>query len=701
MRLAAFGQLRRSRGLTAAWSDTSDLFIPPPFPSPHSNARQCCPPTRSLSTKLRSRSSAPRPTPESVSTRSRRALISRSSSPAKPRPAELASLQSAPLNRSTFNSLYFKNAPITTNLTPPTPPAHKHSHRTRTRPVKPKPSKLQPTPTPLPGAFDPLSASTLYPSTLRPIMIHAVEVASIAGYNKHIPINHTFTAVWRRTEPKAYTALSRGVVTENEKMADVIGQTSIPQRMRELRPTLADITPRGIQAVYGELEERVDREVKPRKQMEEEQREDDVETSAQEPAAVKGQLSEQDKLDRAEVNGSTADTAQEKRKAAAVDRPRSRVETKATIAERRRSAAHSDRQKEDEVREKLKDHVRQKVRTMYGVEKEKAVIKAMRAKGQIVKQNNQKLYKRIMGISTATPLLTLTPATTLPQPATAVALSASDVRRVWILGGRVDGFVNGELIEIKNRTVELKPNLPNKDKCQFLVYLHILGLDRGRLVELIRGGREHERRKETVVVREDEGRLWSRCLEHLRRLVDFLCAFMADDARQRAYVLASEAEQELMLKDVWPKGYVAHSTPLHDSVLPDTTLHDAKLHDSTLDNRTLPDATLHGTTQDSRTRHGSMQPDTTPHDRVLHDRVQPDTTPHVVALPGRTQRRQRTVALEGQVILRQAKRVVRSTFRKRVRVVGRVGGTMSSSERVPMGAAATLPEATIVLEQSV
>ena len=395
-------------------------------------------------------------------------------------------------------------------------------------------------------------------------MIHAIEVSTIAGYNRHIPIHHTFTAIWRRTEPDVYSALSRASVvvrSEEDEMADVLGGTSIPARMRELRTTIADITPKGIRAVYGELEERVEKEVIMQR-MEHEQKKD--EEGRPEESVAAASAAEQRSVDsNPEVVDADADGTEEV-KEDLITEPRRSHASKTEAADRRRSALHSERQKHDDVRKKLKNHVRQEVRKMYGQEKEKAVIEAMKVNGQIVKQNNKKLHKKIMGTTTPslhTHTLTLTAThhqqhTPTTSAAPAASAGAVGVPRVWMLGGRVDGFVNGELIEIKNRTTHLPHTLPNKDKCQFLVYLHILDLDSGRLVELIRGGRRYEQRKETVVVKEDESRLWSVCRWHLQRLVDYLCVFMGDEARQRAYVTASEEEQEEMLREVWPIGYV-------------------------------------------------------------------------------------------------------------------------------------------------
>ena len=496
-------------------------------------------------------------------------------------------------------------------------------------------------------------------------MIHAVEVSSIAGYNWHVPIHHAFTAVWRRTEPAHYAQLTRHAnrSSEEDDMRDRLEGTSIPARLEQLRARMAEITPKGIKAMYGELEERVDQEVglqmeaSEEEQQEERQEEDEEEEDEAEEVVERRAAARQAELDemeqqpasalassvqaqseqrrrekdrtaadarvavekdataaelrptpssrevaapveeqpaqRSELESATVGSMRESEtKTATTEAPSTRpvneeaeqqvataetekqseegklVESAAAndaqeagsrtvkeasereAAERRRCAALLERQRAVEVRERLKDHVRGALRRMYGVEKEKAVIKAMRSSGQIVRRNNKGLHKRVMG--TSTPHHLTATATAEGEAAAAAA------PRVWMLGGRVDGFVDGELIEIKNRTTHLPHTLPLKDRCQFLVYLHVLGLDSGRLVELIRGGRRYERRKETVVQREgdEEVRLWALCRWHLQRLVDFLTHFMADDERQRAYVAASEAEQEDMLRDVWPIGYV-------------------------------------------------------------------------------------------------------------------------------------------------
>ena len=69
----------------------------------------------------------------------------------------------------------------------------------------------------------------------------------------------------------------------------------------------------------------------------------------------------------------------------------------------------------------------------------------------------------------------------------------------WGLCGRIDGFQNGELIEIKNRKTRLFDPLPVYDVIQVQCYLHLLKLPKGKLIQSLSLGNNEFETQETVI----------------------------------------------------------------------------------------------------------------------------------------------------------------------------------------------------------
>jgi len=76
-----------------------------------------------------------------------------------------------------------------------------------------------------------------------------------------------------------------------------------------------------------------------------------------------------------------------------------------------------------------------------------------------------------------------------------------DASKNYFVGGRVDGFVDGRLIEIKNRTNRIGPEPPWMDVMQIQTYLYILGLDEGELIERLSQASQSNN-KSTIIKRD-------------------------------------------------------------------------------------------------------------------------------------------------------------------------------------------------------
>ena len=204
------------------------------------------------------------------------------------------------------------------------------------------------------------------------------------------------------------------------------------------------------------------------------------------------------------------------------------------------------------------------VNRVFGIESEKRLIASMREDGIHVKKNNRVLYKKTMGLAADA---AAAPAAASPASAASSLFPASSAAptRSWLLAGRVDGFIDGQLVEIKSRTRCFLSPLPLWDRCQFECYLQILDLQQGQVLEVLRektaasaaasaSGAEavvSERRKRTLLRRDDSA--WQSGIQpQLQRFVDFLHGFMQDELRMRQYMAHAPDGRLLMLTDIVP-----------------------------------------------------------------------------------------------------------------------------------------------------
>lgn len=166
----------------------------------------------------------------------------------------------------------------------------------------------------------------------------------------------------------------------------------------------------------------------------------------------------------------------------------------------------------EQVKAQLRTHIKSTVNTTFGQANEASAISKFEYVARTkVRENNAKFYSMELGDTDPH----LTP---------------------WALGGRIDGFDQNKLVEVKNRTKSFLEPLPQYDLVQFQCYLHILDLDDGTLVENLKGaGSDEESVKSTYLAKDPQ--MWQETIfPRLQGFCDFL-----DQFRQESY-LAAQAE---------------------------------------------------------------------------------------------------------------------------------------------------------------
>lgn len=91
----------------------------------------------------------------------------------------------------------------------------------------------------------------------------------------------------------------------------------------------------------------------------------------------------------------------------------------------------------------------------------------------------------------------------------------------WVITGKFDGLTeNNELVEVKNRQSRLFNTIRDYEKCQIQMYLNMLGLSTGYLVEVIR----HGETPSTSIIQEsyDDAYMESSIMPHLESVRQFV-----------------------------------------------------------------------------------------------------------------------------------------------------------------------------------
>lgn len=178
---------------------------------------------------------------------------------------------------------------------------------------------------------------------------------------------------------------------------------------------------------------------------------------------------------------------------------------------------------DSKTKDKLKRFTRSQINKTFGSNNEASFIKDFEFKTNIkVKENNQKFFKMDMGVTNLS-------------------------KFPWALGGRIDGFHDGRLIEIKNRVSRIMDPIPEYEIVQFQCYLHLLGLPRGDLLQRMKADSSTMGEKTTSIQR-DEQKFHQEIVPPLQLFCDFLDYFLSNPRFAVEYLIKARKDQEMFLK---------------------------------------------------------------------------------------------------------------------------------------------------------
>jgi hypothetical protein len=175
-------------------------------------------------------------------------------------------------------------------------------------------------------------------------------------------------------------------------------------------------------------------------------------------------------------------------------------------------------------RNKLLKFTRSRVNKAFGANNENAFIKDFEFKTNVkVKDNNTKFFKKEFG---------LTNRTKIP----------------CVLGGRIDGFVNGRLIEVKNRVSRVFNAIPDYENVQFQCYLQLVDLQSGDLLQRVKSDPNNTTELATTIHRDDV--LFKETIvPRLQIFCDFVDYFLSSPRFGVEYLLLRRIGQEKFLKE--------------------------------------------------------------------------------------------------------------------------------------------------------
>jgi hypothetical protein len=181
----------------------------------------------------------------------------------------------------------------------------------------------------------------------------------------------------------------------------------------------------------------------------------------------------------------------------------------------------NDQQKLIQELEKAEKSIISQKQRVYGQEKEKLIIES-RLVGPI-EDNNTSFYKIVLG----------------EQP----------IR--WGVGGRIDGFRNGQLIEIKNRKNKFFNPLPIYDFIQVQTYMHILNLQQAVVIQCLVEEDGRIKRDEQTIDRDHH--FWETEVQpYLDLFVKSLYFFVHQKLVQdQLFAASSDRDKSLVLKKIF------------------------------------------------------------------------------------------------------------------------------------------------------
>ena len=237
------------------------------------------------------------------------------------------------------------------------------------------------------------------------------------------------------------------------------------------------------------------------------------------------------------------------------------VETVTELAQVQHETAQTSRASSVSVEQQslLEDHISREVKMDFGTRQEHHAIKQFEKRTQkLVKDRNSKFYKKKVGETVFS-------------------------ERNILIGGRVDGLVDGRLIEVKNRIKQIPENIPPYDLAQVAVYLYLLGHTEGDILESVKGGHTLSKEdllalaqqpdQDKVVEMPSSTRLTTVKFDHMlwedtvlprtQLFAEALDIFMADSAiKQEEFVRLGQdnavKEQQWMIRDYWMQATQNH-----------------------------------------------------------------------------------------------------------------------------------------------
>lgn len=124
--------------------------------------------------------------------------------------------------------------------------------------------------------------------------------------------------------------------------------------------------------------------------------------------------------------------------------------------------------------------------------------------------------------------------------------------RSWGIGGRIDGYRNGVLIEIKHRKTRLYDPLPRYDWVQVQAYMQILNADRVIVIQCLVNEDGHTERKETEVLRNQT--FWdTEVMPELQQFVSALDLFCRDTLSQDRWLQTPDSKKVYLFNGLLKK----------------------------------------------------------------------------------------------------------------------------------------------------
>jgi len=212
-----------------------------------------------------------------------------------------------------------------------------------------------------------------------------------------------------------------------------------------------------------------------------------------------------------------------------------------------------------EVTKQLQKHVQHRVHKRYGIKEEQKIVdESKKDPKKAILQNNIYLKR---SLKTVLPILIPTvvtkPVVSLTDQMEAERIEQEKNYPNYYLVGKIDGFSNGTLIEIKNRVNRLFNTIPFYERIQILCYLYLLQeehpLQQGTLVEQVRlRNNKHVQKRETIV--QWDADYWNNTmLRHAVYFFDNFGKFQKDYDKCTYYLgLENENKQLGFLKEIFP-----------------------------------------------------------------------------------------------------------------------------------------------------